>query len=102
MGTDPSGQSFGRWRVTDALEDSARKNSILEVRLVSMEVALVRDDGRVLESWPVNLVRFEDLGTTNGCLRLGSDALWITSTEERPARDLRRAVDELRGVPPCE
>jgi hypothetical protein len=100
MRTDLGGQSFGWWRVTHAKEDSARKNSVLEVRLTGTKVALIREDGQILESWPVDLVWFEDLGTADGCLRLGSTAIWLTSMEGRRASDLRNAVAELRGLPP--
>jgi hypothetical protein len=91
-------QSFGRWRVTDAIGEPVPRKAVVEIRADDEALVMAGDDASVLGTWPVGRIRFERYGAHNGYLDLAGQSAWITSVDKRSGDDLAAFLGD-RWVP---
>ena len=102
--TDHSDLSLGRWRVTNISSGvPIQPGTEVELRVSDTHLLVVGSDGATLGSWPFSDAAMDVHGNTDGCLRLGSQAIWIKSVEKRPSHDVREAIlaRRLPGADPA-
>jgi hypothetical protein len=81
-------QSFGRWKVTDAIGEPVPRKAIVEIRADDEALTMSAENGSIVGTWPVGRIRFERYGEHDGYLDLVGQSAWITSVDKRPPDEL--------------